>query len=188
RNYAIGISIFLLLALIGIAFLLFKRTKLKNDLKLKQSIIKEQEASTKAVMNAEEEERQRIARDLHDGVGQLISTAKMNLSSLESHIDFKDENQKRTFENAIHLVDESCKEVRVVSHNLMPNALLKKSLADAIRNFIHTIEKDKLKVHLYMEGFEEKLDQNLESVLYRIVQECVNNVIKHADASSLDIS
>lgn len=188
RNYAIGISIFLLLALIGIAFLLFKRTKLKNDLKLKQSIIKEQEASTKAVMNAEEEERQRIARDLHDGVGQLMSTAKMNLSSLESYIDFKDENQKRTFENAIHLVDESCKEVRVVSHNLMPNALLKKSLADAIRNFIHKIEKDKLKVHLYMEGFEEKLDQNLESVLYRIVQECVNNVIKHADASSLDIS
>lgn len=188
RNYAIGISIFLLLGIIGISSLLFKRIQLKNDLKLQQRLIKEQESSAKAVMNAEEEERQRIARDLHDGVGQLMSTAKMNLSSLESYIDFQNEDQKRVFENAIHLVDESCKEVRVVSHNLMPNALLKKSLADAIRNFINKIEKNKLQIHLYIEGLDEKLDQNLESVLYRIVQECVNNVIKHAEATSLDIS
>jgi signal transduction histidine kinase len=142
----------------------------------------------KAVIEAEEAERQRIAKDLHDGVGQMMSAAKMNLSAYESNVHFKDEEEKEGFEKIIALVDESCKEVRAVSHNMMPNALLKNSLASAIREFIDKLDQKILQVHLYTEGLEERLDSNVETVLYRVIQECVNNVIKHADANTLDIS
>ncbi len=70
----------------------------------------------------------------------------------------------------------------------MPNALLKKNLSSAIRDFVDKMDKKSLEVHLYTEGLDEKLDSNVETVLYRVIQECVNNVIKHAEASTLDIS
>jgi signal transduction histidine kinase len=144
--------------------------------------------ATKAVLEAEEGERQRIAKDLHDGVGQMMSAAKMNLSAFESEINFANTDQQLSFEKIIQLVDESCKEVRSVSHNMMPNALLKNSLAAAVREFIDKLDQKTLQVHLYTEGLDERLDSNTETVLYRIIQECVNNVIKHSGASTLDIS
>jgi two-component system NarL family sensor kinase len=155
---------------------------------LKTEIMKQQELATKAVIEAEEEERQRIARDLHDGVGQMMSAAKMNLSAFESEIKFSNEDQKRSFERIIHLVDDSCKEVRHVSHNMMPNVLQKNSLAAAIHDFIDKIDKKALEIHLYTEGLDERLDSNTETVFYRVIQECVNNVIKHSAATTMDIS
>ena len=140
--------------------------------------MKQQELATKAVLEAEENERQRIAKDLHDGVGQMMSAAKMNLSAFESEIKFADTEQQLSFEKIIQLVDESCAEVRSVSHNMMPNALLKNSLASAVREFINKLDQKTLKVHLYTEGLDERLDSNIETVLYRVIQECVNNVDK----------
>jgi two-component system NarL family sensor kinase len=166
----------------------YKRYKLRREAQLQAEIMKQQELSTKAVIEAEEEERQRIARDLHDGVGQMMSAAKMNLSAFESDMVFENEEQRLSFEKIINLVDESCKEVRHVSHNMMPNALLKNSLASAIRDFIDKMDKKTLQVHLYTEGLDERLDSNTETVFYRVIQECVNNVIKHSGAGTLDIS
>jgi signal transduction histidine kinase len=155
---------------------------------MKSELIKQQELAVKAVIEAEENERQRIAKDLHDGVGQMMSAAKMNLSAFESELKWSDENQQQSFEKIIQLVDESCKEVRSVSHIMMPNALLKKNLAMAIGDFVDKLDKKKLQVHVYTEGLEERLDSNIETVLYRVIQECVTNVIKHAEATNLDIS
>jgi signal transduction histidine kinase len=186
---------FIFLGLAGLALMIgllswsqYKRYKLKKETQLKTEVMKQQELATKAVIEAEEEERQRIARDLHDGVGQMMSAAKMNLSAFESEIEFNSEDQKRSFEKIIHLVDDSCKEIRHVSHNMMPNVLLKNSLASAMHDFIDKIDKKKLEIHLYTNGLEDRLDSNIETVLYRVIQECVNNVIKHACATTLDIS
>jgi signal transduction histidine kinase len=110
------------------------------------------------------------------------------LSAFEAETAFPDEEKKLSFDRIIGLVDESCREIRSVSHNMMPNALLKNSLATAVRDFIEKIDKKALKMHLYTEGLDEHIDTNTETVLYRVIQECVNNVIKHADASTLDIS
>ena len=112
----------------------------------------------------------------------------MNLSAFESEIVFRDETQKLSFEKVISLIDEGCKEVRSVSHQMMPNALLKSGLASAIKEFIDKIDNRVLKVNLYTEGLNERIDNNVEIVLYRIIQECVNNVIKHSGANQLDIS
>lgn len=166
----------------------YKRYKLRKESQLQTEIMKQQELAVKKVMEAEENERERIAKDLHDGVGQMMSAAKMNLSAFESEINFDAPERKQAFEKIINLVDESCKEVRTVSHIMMPNALVKNSLAAAIRDFVDKISNKSLQVHVYTEGLEERLDSTVETVLYRVVQECVNNAIKHAGASNLDIS
>jgi two-component system, NarL family, sensor kinase len=188
QNY-LFIGIAGLLLLIGLLIQSqYKRYKLKKDQQLQAEIMKQQEIAVKAVMQAEENERERIAKDLHDGVGQMMSAAKMNLSAFESEIQQGSIEQKKAFEKIIGLVDESCKEVRTVSHIMMPNALLKNNLGAAIRDFVDKLTNKNLQVHVFTEGLDERLDTNVETVLYRVIQECVNNAIKHAGASTLDIS
>ncbi len=188
KNYWIAgtVGLLLLAGLLGYSY--YKRYRLRQEKQLQAAIIKQQDLATRAVIEAEENERKRIAGDLHDGVGQLMSAARMNLSAFEDRIEFKNEADRAGYEKLIALVDESCKEVRSVSHNMMPNALLKAGLASAVKEFIDKIDSQVLKVNLYSEGLNERLDSNVETVLYRVVQECVNNVIKHAGASQLEIS
>jgi two-component system, NarL family, sensor kinase len=178
----------LLALILLLSFSYYRRNKLTQEKKLQQEVIKQQDLSTKAVIVAEEKERKRIAADLHDGVGQILSAAKMNLSAFENEIPFSNENQKIAFEKVIHLVDESCKEIRSVSHQMMPNALLKSGLASAVKEFLDKLDSRILKVNLHTEGLNERIDSNIETVLYRVIQECVNNVIKHSGANILDIS
>jgi signal transduction histidine kinase len=101
---------------------------------------------------------------------------------------FRTEEDKINYEKAMGLVDESCKEVRAVSHNMMPNTLLKAGLVGAVREFVDKIDSTALKVNLHTEGLNERLGSDVEIVLYRVIQECVNNVIKHAGANHLEIS
>ncbi len=174
-----------LLGLLGISAYL--RFRLKQKTRIQTEIMKQQELATRAVIEAEENERQRIARDLHDGIGQMMSAAKMNLSAYESSTAPMNEHAA-SLGKIISLVDESCREIRNVSHNMMPNALLKKNLATALQDFIDKIDTRSLAIHLYTEGLENRMDSAVETVLYRVIQECVNNVIKHAKATTLDIS
>ncbi len=188
KNYlllGLGIGIVLIM-LAGLNF--YRKRQLQHKILLQEEVMKQQDMATKAIINAEENERKRIAADLHDGVGQMMSAAKMNLSAFETEISFKDEEQKTMFEKLIGLVDESCKEIRSVSHQMMPNALLKSGLASAVKEFLDKIDNRIIKINLHTEGLQERLDSNTETVLYRVIQECVNNVIKHSGANNLDIS
>lgn len=188
KNYVIaGISGVLLLGGL-LSYSYYRRYRLVQQARLQQAILQEQEQATRAVLEAEEKERQRIAGDLHDGVGQLMSAARMNLSLLENELNFEDDKKKSAFNKALSLVDDSCREVRAVSHNIMPNALLKAGLISAIREFIQKIDQRALEVTLYTDGINERLPSAVESVLYRVIQECVNNVIKHSHANKLDMT
>lgn len=188
KDYMIGGAGGILFLGMALSYSYYRRYKLKQQARLQEAIIHQQEQATHAVIEAEERERKRIAGDLHDGVGQLMGAAKMNLSVIGSELTFQDDEQRANFDKAMALVDEGCREVRTVSHNIMPNALLKSGLSSAIREFVNKIDQRVIKVNLYTEGLNERINGNTESVLYRIVQECVNNVIKHAGASQLDIS
>ncbi|MBC7902983.1 MAG: hypothetical protein H7Y27_06155 [Gemmatimonadaceae bacterium] len=172
----------------AITWLFYNRHQLRQRARLQEEMIKQQDLSARAVMEAEEKERQRIARDLHDGVGQMMSAARMNLSSLESEFTGDRDSRKLKVEKIIGLVDDSCREVRSVSHSMMANALAESGLAKAVGDFIAKIDAGKLKMSLHTEGLETRLDSQTESVLYRVIQESVNNVIRHADAARLDIS
>lgn len=183
RNKTIGIiaALFLLSAIL--AGLFFYRNKLRQ----KAKELKQQDILTKAVVDAEENERKRIASDLHDGVGQLFSAVKMNLGGLFERISIPREEDRFLAENTLALVDESCKEVRSISHQMMPNMLLRSGIASDLKSFIEKIDSDTLKVNLEATGFKNKLESNVETMLYRIIQETINNVIKHAKATKLDI-
>lgn len=183
----IGLGVLILLAIL-LVFSSYKRYRLKKEAQLQAEIMKQQELKVKAVMEAEENERQRIAQDLHDGIGQMMSAAKMNLSAFESGMNDLQQVQKSELEKIISLVDDSCRELRTVSHIMMPNALLKNNLSVAIKDFVGKLSDRKLEVHVFTEGLDQRFDSNLEIMLYRVVQECVHNAIKHANATTLDIS
>lgn len=188
RNYWITGFIILIILLTALGFSWYRRYTLKQQSKLQSTIITQQALATNAVIEAEENERKRIASDLHDGIGQMMSAAKMNLSALEYEINFHSEKQKHNYEKIVSLVDESCREVRTVSHNMMPNALMASGLPEALQKFIDRINIKGMDIHLHTDGLDGSLDSNIKSVLYRIVQECVNNVLKHAQATHLDIA
>ncbi|MBL0333916.1 MAG: sensor histidine kinase [Chitinophagaceae bacterium] len=183
----VGIAGLVLLAVLLLQSL-YRKNKLREETRVKTILLKQQEDAVKSVLDAEEKERQRIAKDLHDGVGQLMSAAKMNLSAFESEITFTDPEQAEDFSKIIGLVDESCREVRNVSHVMMPNALQKNDLGMAVREFVDKLHHKNLAVHVYTEGLENRMDSTTETLMYRVIQECVNNVIKHAGATNLDIS
>ena len=188
RNYWIaGLSI-LFLSISLLAYSYHRRVQLKKEAETQLKLRKSEEMAIRAVLEAEENERIRIASDLHDGIGQMMSVAKMNLSAIEDEIPFMNDTQKSQYQNAITLVDDSCKEVRIISHNMMPNALIKAGLATAVRKFLDELHNRSIKINLFTEGLNERIDANTETILYRIVQEAVANVIKHAEASTLDLT
>ncbi len=154
-----------------------------NILRQEQEIIQ-----LKAMMEGEEKERMRIARDLHDGVSQTISAAKINLIAMEHEIAVHDKVQKDKLGKIIHLIDNSFKEVRTISHNMMPYALREAGLGLLIKQLVENISDDALVFNVYSNGMDEHFDSNIETVLYRVIQECVNNVLRHAQATRIDIS
>ncbi|WP_162499781.1 tetratricopeptide repeat-containing sensor histidine kinase [Mucilaginibacter terrigena] len=188
RNTTIIVIAALFAGVIIIGLQSYRSYRLKQRHVLQAAILNQQDIATKGIIQAEEKERKRIAADLHDGVGQLFSAVRMNLSSLMERVVLTNTDEQALAEKTLAMVDESCKEVRTIAHQMMPNILLKIGLASAIKDFVNKIDSHHLKVNLEAYGLDERLDNNVEIVLYRVVQECVNNVIKHSRASRLDIN
>ncbi|MCG2615668.1 sensor histidine kinase [Terrimonas sp. NA20] len=188
KNYWLAAVISILMLSKLLIYWYYRRYKHSQKIRLQEEISRQQAISAKAVIIAAEEERQRIARDLHDGVGQMMSAAKMNLSAFESNLPGTSKEHQSSLEKIMTLVDESCREIRQVSHNMMLSTSFKKTLGEALKDFINKIDHNTLNIHLYTEGLDQSLDPSTEVMLYRIIQECVNNVIKHAHATILDIS
>jgi len=140
-----------------------------------------------AIIQAEETERKRFAKDLHDGLGPLLSTVKMSLSSL-SRIE-KDDQTKRILHNSDMVIDEAIKSIREISNNLSPHILNNFGLNKAMRNFINKINySDSIKIKFSSNFEDERFESNTEVVLYRVLCELINNTIKHAGASLISIS
>lgn len=171
-----------------VMYLLYVRSRLKQKQLLAAETLRQQELRSKAVIKAEEKERTRIARELHDGIGQQLSAAKMNISGLRGAIKITQPEEELMLQNALDLLDESVKEVRSVSHSMMPNALVKSGLVSAVREFINKISSSgNLKINLEIIGLKDRMEAQVENILFRILQEVVNNIIKHAGASEVGI-
>ncbi|WP_184546197.1 tetratricopeptide repeat-containing sensor histidine kinase [Mucilaginibacter sp. FT3.2] len=177
RNYWMtGIVVFVLLMLV-IVFIYYKQTRLKQ-----------RNLAMQAIIETEESERRRIAQDLHDSVSQTMSAAKINLTVIGGELPFINDEQRKRFEKAINLVDYGFREVRTISHNMMPWALHKTGLAQVIKQFIENIGSDAIAINFFSKGFDAPFNDTIEIILYRVLQESVNNVMKHANASRVDIS
>ena len=186
RNLFLSITIGLLVIGTILSYLFYSRKKLKAKAQLQKEINKQQDIAARAVLDAEERERRRIAGDLHDGVGQMLSAALMNMNGLYKNLKLTSEEDTKA-QKTLALVNESYDEMRSISHQMMPNALIKSGLASAVKEFLNKIDKDIIKINLETIGLKNRINEQTETVLYRVIQETVNNVIKHSGANKLDI-
>jgi two-component system, NarL family, sensor kinase len=160
--------------------------KKKKLLQHQQELSLQEENHTRAMIEAEEKERNRMAADLHDGIGQLIIGSKFNLEAID--VKTLGNYNQQIVENSKILLEQAGKEIRQVSHNIMPNMLLKVGLGGAIKNFVEKMEGANIAINVDISGLQQKLESEKEIILYRVIQECCNNVIKHAQATSLYIT
>ena len=168
-----------------------RRQLLEQDKKLQDekiiSLEKEQQViSLQSMITGQESERNRIARDLHDGLGGLFSTVKMYFSTLQHEQPTLGAHP--LFQKSMELIHSAAEELRRIAHNLMPEVLLKLGLINAIQDLCNNIQGSRLlKISLQAYGMENRLNPQTEIMLYRIVQELLNNILKHAQATQVII-
>jgi signal transduction histidine kinase len=165
---------------------LYNRRKLKQKAIHAAELAEEEKKRFRAIIEAEERERSRIAQELHDGLGQMLSTARLNVAGLEDSIT---EEDREWLGKSLRSIDDACVEVRHISHNMMPSALIRLGLMPAIQELVNNINTSKsLKVNLEA-NVSGSLGKSLDITIYRIIQEVLNNMIRHskADRIHLDI-
>jgi signal transduction histidine kinase len=139
-----------------------------------------------AIINTEENEKKRFAKDLHDGLGPILSTVKMSLSALTERI--KDPAGNTILNNTNHLVNEAINTIKDISNNLSPHVLSNFGLASAISAFVTKINQTRVVEIDFKSNMENKrLENEKEVVVYRAVCELINNSIQHSGASRIEI-
>ncbi|MBN8674085.1 MAG: tetratricopeptide repeat protein [Chitinophagales bacterium] len=174
--------------LLIISLLSYRNYKQKQ--KLQQQRISELETekqlmATEAVLKGEEQERTRLAKDLHDGLGGMLSGIKYSFQTMKGSLVMTPENAQ-AFERGMDMLDSSIREMRRVAHNMMPEALVKFGLDTALKDFCNDINQSgALRVNYQSIGMEgAKVEHTTAITIYRIVQELINNTMKHAAAKT----
>jgi signal transduction histidine kinase len=139
-----------------------------------------------AIINTEETEKKRFAKDLHDGLGPLLSTVKMSLSALTPKV--KDPVAVEILNNTSHVVNEALNTIKEISNNMSPHVLTNLGVASAISIFaakVNSARSVTVDFRTNMEG--ERFDTDKEVVLYRVACELINNGMKHSGASKIEM-
>ena len=184
-----GIVSSALLLLLGLLYRNSRQKRLlaEKDAALQQEQVKflerqQQVVSLQSMVNGQETERTRIAKDLHDGLGGLFSTIKMYFSTLQHEQPQLKEDA--LFIKSYDMVNTASEEVRRIAHNMMPEVLIKIGLLQAVQELCNSISAGKLlTATLQSYGMEKRLNPPTEIMLFRIIQELLNNIIKHAKAT-----
>jgi signal transduction histidine kinase len=167
-----GVTILLLV--LGLSFFRHRMNVQKRKLaeqKIKQLEQEKQIIAAQSVLEGETEERKRVAEELHDGLGAMLSVVKLNLSDAE-HI-----------QNARDLLDRSINELRRIAHHMMPESLLRYGLKVSLEDF--SLSVPNMKFHYF--GDDSRLDNKMEALIYRCVHELVNNAIKYSGAENINV-
>jgi signal transduction histidine kinase len=178
-------AVFILLLLLIILFL--RQVSIRNKKKLaEQKVIQlmqeKQIVATQAVLEGETAERSRLARDLHDGLGGMLSAVKLNLYDMKQDVIVEAEDVLR-FNKVMEMLDKSMQELRRVAHNMMPESLSRYGLKVALEDFCRSFSN--ISFHFF--GEEQRINQKIENTLYRSVFELINNAVKHAQAEHINV-
>ena len=183
-----------LLILAGIlGFVYYRYTQQKQRLAQQESQLKEQKikqleqekqlSAVDGMLRGQEEERSRLARDLHDGLGGMLSSIKFSLTAMSGN-QILPEQSALAFGRVIDTLDSSIQELRRVARNMMPEALVRFGLKDALQDYVDYLNRSGGQLIDYQTfGLDERLPQATEIIIFRIVQELLNNVQKHAVAT-----
>lgn len=189
-NYILigSVAALLLLGFLGYRNLRHRQQFAKQRDELQQQRIRELEKDKQLVavdsmLKGQEEERSRLAKDLHDGLGGLLSGVKFSLSNMKDNLMITPDNMS-VFERSLDMIDTSIKELRRVAHNMMPEMLTKFGLDEALKEYCNSINATKLLAIKYQSlGMDSRIEKTTEIIIYRIIQELLNNVLKHAAAT-----
>lgn len=175
-------------ALLVLVLLLYRNYRQKQQ--LQQRTISELEKdrqlmAVNAMLRGQEEERSRLAKDLHDGLGGMLSGVKYSMSNIKENLIVTPDNIA-VYERSLDMIDSSIRELRRVAHNMMPETLIKFGLDETLKDYCHSVAATKLlNVRYQSFGLEQRPDSQVEIIVYRIVQELLNNILKHASASDV---
>ena len=141
--------------------------------------------AARAVVQGQVEERTRLAKDLHDGLGSILSSAKFSFTNMKERLIITPENAA-AFEKGMDMLDKSISELRRVAHNLMPESLTRFGLDTALKDFCNSVDQSgALRLTYQSFGLNETVIPDVVSAaVYRIIQELVNNILKHANATT----
>lgn len=184
-NYILVGSALTLLVLSLLAYRNYKQKQKLQQQRIAELETQQQLTATEAVLKGEEQERTRLAKDLHDGLGGMLSGIKFSMNSMKGNLIMTPENAQ-AFERSMDMLDSSIKEMRRVAHNMMPEALVKFGLDTALKDFCNDINQSGgLRINYQSIGMENgSIEQTIAITIYRIVQELINNTMKHAAATT----
>ena len=184
-NYLLASGLFLLAFIIALLYFIYRNKQKLHEQKITKLETQQQLTATEAVLKGEEQERTRLAKDLHDGLGGMLSGIKFSFNTMKGNLVMTPDNTQ-SFERSMDMLDSSIKEMRRVAHNMMPEALVKFGLDTALKDFCNEIQQSgALYISYQSIGLENMvIKQTAEITIYRIVQELVNNIMKHAAAKN----
>jgi two-component system NarL family sensor kinase len=185
-NYVLIGSGIILLIISLLSYRNYRQKQTIHQRRITELEIEKQLTAAEAVVKGEEQERTRLAKDLHDGLGGMLSGIKYSFQTMKGNLVMTPENHQ-AFERSMDMLDSSIKEMRRVAHNMMPETLVKFGLDTALKDFCNDINQGgALKVNYQSIGLDGAvIDQTTAITLYRIVQELLNNTMKHASARNV---
>lgn len=184
-NYIFLASAIVAIILALLIFWIYRKKQQLQQQRINELETEKQLMATQALVKGQEDERSRMAKDLHDGLGGLLSGVKLQLGAMKGNLILSKENG-RSFNLALQKLDESINEMRRVAHNMMPEALLNLGLGQALQDYCDGLsEGQPFTIFREFYGLEERMEPSVEIVLYRIVQELLNNAVKHSGASEI---
>lgn len=177
----------LFLLILGLAGALFYGYRHRQKVR-RLTLIRESEMAVRnSVVETEEKERRRFAKDLHDGLGPLLSAVKIYVNELQDE-DLAAAEKASMLKYINELIDEAVRDTRTIANNLMPTVIADYGLVSALSAFCDRITLSKtVNISFTSDIQHERFDQTLEIILYRIVLELINNTIKHARAKNIEI-
>ena len=194
RNIMFGAAgVIIWFSLFGILFF-WNRARFQKQISIQSDAISQQKIqqleqekkllAMSSMIGGQEAERKRIAQDLHDGLGGLLSSVKAQLNLIQHQVNKLASGEMYTKANT--LIDTASSELRRIAYNMMPSSLSRLGLEAALEDLAASLEADhSLKVNLQILGLNTRLEETTEIMIYRIIQELSNNVVKHAGATRL---
>lgn len=162
---------------------LVEQHKQLHDEQLRRMKQQQQVGFYNAMIQGQEQERKRLAGDLHDGLGGLLSNIKLLLSKNSMQSNTIEAQQQHTI--ILNKLDAAVNELRRIARNMMPETLLRFGLVTALRDFCEDLERSGIKISLQTYGFSPNDDKHQQIMVYRILQELIHNAVRHADAKNI---